>query len=125
MNLTELEETVLAHFLSVEAARVSVDGRYYRREDFVQIFQDRIFFASQQLVGGGVEQHSNIASLLVDKLIEEKGLSTVNDKWTGVSHQFAPARYKIVINELIESNAICQRAREGGSQFWQDVFAKL
>ena len=40
MNLTELEEYVLAYFLSVDALSVSVDGRYFRREDFVRVFEE-------------------------------------------------------------------------------------
>jgi hypothetical protein len=125
MNLTEWEEYGLAYFLLADALNVTVDGRFYKRAEFVQVFADRVFFATQPFADGVAGHHLNIANLLVDKLIEEKGLSSVNDKWTGVSHQFDPGRYRIIINALIKSNAICQRAQEGGSKFWQEAFARL
>jgi hypothetical protein len=70
MNLTELEEYVLPYFLSVDALSVSVDGRYYRREDFGRVFEDRIFYATQQFGSKIARRHSNIAAPLVDRLIE-------------------------------------------------------
>jgi hypothetical protein len=125
MNLTRLEEHVLAYFLSVEALGFSVDGRFYRREEFVQVFEDRIFFTTPGFDDLVQSRHPKVASYLVDILIEEKALSTANDQWTGVSHRFDPGRYKVVVNELIKSNIICQRAQEAGPRFWAEAFATL
>jgi hypothetical protein len=125
MNLTALEQTVLAYFLTVEGPKVSIDGRFYLRDNFDQIFLDRIFFSAQSLVGGREQQHSKVAGWLVDKLIESGALSTARDTLGGTSHQFIPAKYKAAIKELAESNAICQLAQQGGPQFWQETFAKL
>lgn len=119
MNLTELEEYVFAHFLSGEALNVTVDGRFYRREDFVRIFEDRMFYALQLYGGGVAGRHSNIANNLVDRLIEEKALSTVSDHLTGTSHQFDAGKYRAFIGSLIKSNVIFQRSQEAGPQFWK------
>ena len=61
--------------------------------------------------------------LLLDELIEAKALSTVNDKWTGVSHQFNSDAYKAFIKHQIQTNGICQRSQQVGSQFWDQAFA--
>ena len=61
MNLTELEECVYAYFLSGEAMIVTVDGRFYRREEFVRVFEDRLFYATQRFGGGVAGRYSNIA----------------------------------------------------------------
>jgi hypothetical protein len=122
MNLTELEEYVFAYFLSGDALNVTVDGRFYRREEFVQVFEDRIFYAAQRF---GSKVASNIANKLVDKLIEEKALSTTHDKLSGTSHQLDGNKYRTFIRNLIKSNCICQRSQEAGPQFWEEAFAVL
>lgn len=124
MNLSAADELVLAHFLATQASSVTVDGRFYPRQDFVRIFEDRLAFAPRPPVSAKIE-FANIASVLVDKLIQEGALSTVNDQWTGVSHQFKTDRYKSVIKELNAANDICQQAARAGSTFWEKAFESL
>jgi hypothetical protein len=123
MSLSELEQCVFAYFLSHDALNVTVDGRFYRREEFVRVFEDRFFYALQLYGRGIAGRHSNIANALVDKLIEERALSTVVDRLTGISHQFDTGRYRALINNLIKSNDICQRSQAAGPQFWEEAFA--
>lgn len=125
MKLSQLEECVLGYFLSVEAINVTVDGRFYRREEFVHIFEDRIFYSTQKFGHGSGSRHSNVANRLVDKLIEERALSTSHDKYSGISHQFDAAKYRAVIRGLIDSNEYCQRSGNAGPQFWEQAFANL
>ena len=60
--MTELEEHVFAYFLSTEALHISIDGRFYRREEFVKVFEDRIFYATQRLGPSASGRHSKIMS---------------------------------------------------------------
>jgi hypothetical protein len=123
MHLTELEEHVLAWFLAGDALNVTVDGRFYGRGDFVRIFEDRIFYATQLFGGRVAARHPNIANYLVDKLIEAQALSTTIDRLSGTSHKFDNARYRTCINDLIRSNSICQRSQGAGPDFWEQAFA--
>jgi hypothetical protein len=125
VKLTELEEYVLGFFLSVDALSVSVDGRYFRREDFVRVFEDRIFYVTQQFGGKIAGRHSNIAVPLVDRLIESNALSTSTDQWSVTWHRFDPSKYRAVVKELIQSNILCQRSKDAGPQFWEEAFAAL
>jgi len=125
MKLTELEEYVMAYFLSVDALSVSVDGRYFRREDFVRVFEDRIFYATQQFGRKIAGRHSNIAVPLVDRLIERDALSTSTDQWSVTWHRFDTSKYRAVVKELIQSNTLCQRSKDAGPQFWEEAFAAL
>lgn len=123
MNLTELEECVYAYFLSGEAMNVTVDDRFYRREEFVRVFEDRLFYATQKFGRGVAGRYSNIAHSLVDELIEEKVLSTSNDKWSGTSHQFDSEKYRAFIRNLVKSNKICRRSQTTDPKFWEEAFA--
>jgi hypothetical protein len=125
MNLTELDEYVLAYFLSGEALHFHVDGRFQRREDFAQMLEGAFFFATKKFGHGVAGRSSNVVSNLLDELIAVKALSSVTDKWTGVSHQFNGDGYKVFIKNQIDTNSICQRAQQGGPQFWEETFATL
>lgn len=123
MNLTGLEEYVYAYFLSGEAMTVTVDDRFYRREEFVRVFEDRLFYATQRFGRGVAGRYSNIAHSLVDQLIQEKALSTSIDKWSGTSHQFDSGKYRTFIKNLVKSSNICQRSQAAAPQFWEEAFA--
>jgi hypothetical protein len=123
--MTELEEHVFAYFLSIEAPSISIDGRFYRREEFVQVFEDRMFYATQRFGPGVSGRHTEIINRLIDTLIEAKGLATSHDRLSGTYHQMEDSKYRAVIRNLIHSNAICQRAREAGSHFWENAFKPL
>jgi hypothetical protein len=125
MQLNELEKYVLAYFLAGDAITVTVEGRFYGRAEFVRVFEDRIFYATQQLGAAAARRHPAIANYLVDKLIEEKALSSVNDQYTGISHQFDDGKYRTVVRALIESNSICERAQAAGQSFWEETFTRL
>src|SRR5579864_2043676 len=125
MNLSGFEEYAFAYFLSIDALNFSVDGRFYSREEFVRVFEDRIYYATMMFNTGLSRRHWNVANRLVDELIEEKVLSTVHDQHTGTSHQFDTAKYKVFMRALIHANAICQRAQGAGPQYWEEAFAGL
>jgi hypothetical protein len=123
--MTELEEHVFAYFLSTDAANISVEGRFYRREEFVKVFEDRIFYATQRLGPKFSGRHSKIIESLMDTLIEAKGLSTSHDRLSGTYHQMDDSKYRAVIRNLIQSNAICQHAQQAGPLFWEEAFQAL
>lgn len=125
MNLTELEQHVLAYFLATDALSGGIDERFYKRHEFVKIFEDRIFHATPDFGGVVQGRPTNVATYLVDELIKQGALSTVNDEYSGESHKFNRSKYKEFIKQLIESNTLCERARQAGPQFWPEAFAAL
>jgi hypothetical protein len=125
MTPAELDQFGLAWFLSVEAMNVSIDGRFQRREDLVRMFADRLFFANQRFARKLGGRHTNIAAGLVDTLLEKKAVSTAVDQWSVTLHGFDNAKYRAVIKELIESDAICRRSKDAGPQFWEATFASI
>jgi hypothetical protein len=125
MKLSDLEEHVFAYFLLEDAPAVTIDGRFYRREEFLRVFEDRLFYSTQRLGPGIAGRHPNIANTLVGTLIETQALLTIHDKLSGTSHQMNDSNYRQVIRNLVQSNAICQRARQAGPHFWEEVFGLL
>ena len=61
----------------------------------------------------------------MDTLIEAKGLSTSHDRLSGTYHQMDDSKYRAVIRNLIQSNAICQCAQQAGPHFWEEAFKAL
>jgi hypothetical protein len=123
MNSSQLDDYVYAYFLSGPASTLNIDGRFRRREEFVQMFEDVFFYSTQGFGPPAAGRHSNLCTSLVNQLIEAGCLSTAHDKWSGASHQFDARRYAEFLKGQIESNLICQRAIKAGPQFWAEAFA--
>lgn len=122
MNTSELENQILAYFLSSQASTVNIDGRFRSRDEFIQTFEDAFFYSTQRFAGSAAGRHSNVAAKLVAQLIETGCLSASHDKWSGTSYQFDAGRYAAFIKEQIDRNLICQHARQTGPQYWDEVF---
>ena len=122
LNGGELENLVLAYFLSTHASQVNIDGRFRRREEFIQSFEDAFFYATQQFGGAAAGRHAKICDALVTRLVETHCLAAVHDKWSGTSYQFDVARYRTFIKDQVDGNVICQRASKAGPGYWQAVF---
>jgi len=123
MTPSELEDYVFAFFLSGQASNVNIDGRFRRREEFVQVFEDVFFYSTQRFGAAAAGRHPEICDSLVGKLIDTGGLLASHDKWSGTSYQFNSRSYAALISSLSEANVICQRAKYAGPQFWDEAFA--
>jgi hypothetical protein len=122
METNELDAHVLAYFLVTRAGNLNIDGRFRRREEFIQMFEDALFYSTQGFGGNVVGRHSSIATTLVDQLIESGSLAASQDKWSGTSYQFDAGRYRVFIKNQTDANAVCQQALQKGPQFWDEVF---
>jgi hypothetical protein len=122
MNTTELDEKILAYFLLNAAASVNIDGRFRRREEFIQTFEDAFFYSTQKFQGPAAGSHPELCAQLVGQLIDSGCLAASHDKWSGTSYQFDAPRYRTFIKDQIAANAHAQRALVGGPQFWDEVF---
>jgi hypothetical protein len=126
MSLSNLEQHLYAYFLVIDAPKTTVDGRFYRREEFIGVFKDRIRFGTAGAGKFSADVCEHIATDLVDRLIATGGLTTARDKLTvGELHQFEPAAYKQTIQALTEQNEIIAAAKGQGEAFWQKAFAEL
>ena len=122
METSELHAHVLAYFLVTRAGNLNIDGRFRRREEFIQMFEDALFYSTQGFGGNVVGRHSSIATTLVDQLIEIGSLAASHDKWSGTSYQFDAVRYRTFLKDQIDANAVCQQALEKGAAFWNEIF---
>jgi hypothetical protein len=122
MKTRELDQQVFAYFLMNRAGNLNIDGRFRRREEFIQMFEDAFFYSTQGFGGEVAGRHSDLATNLVDQLIETGCLAASHDKWSGTSYQFDASRYRMFIQSQIDANAVCQQALKQGPQFWDAVF---
>jgi hypothetical protein len=125
MTLNETEQLVLAYFLVEDAPKMYVDARFFLTEDFVRMFDDRIYYKIQELPSGPTSRHKALATQIVDLMIEKGALSTKRDKFGGVMHQFVPDVYKTMIAELAAANPLVAKAGAGGKDYWEGQFAAL
>ena len=125
MTPAELEEYGFAWFLSAEALNISIDGRWHRRDDFVRMFADRLYFANQTFARQLGGRHLQIAARFVDTLIQKQAMTTSVDQWSVTMHNVDSSRYKAVVRDLIDSNTICQHAQSAGPGFWEERFAAM
>lgn len=122
MTTSELDEQVLGYFLLNAAGSVNIDGRFRRREEFIQTFEDAVFYAMQGFQGDAAGRHSDLCARLVQQLIDTKCLAASHDKWSGTSYQFDAVRYRTFLKDQIDANAVCQQALEKGAAFWNEIF---
>ena len=122
MTTSQLDQQVLGYFLLNGAASVNIDGRFRRREEFMQTFEDAVFYSTQKYSGAVAGRHSELCAKLVQQLIDSNCLAASHDKWSGTSYQFDAARYRTFIKDQIDANAVCQQALKQGPQFWDEVF---
>lgn len=122
MKINEVEQWVFAYFLVMQAGNVNIDGRFRRREEFIQIFEDAVFYSTQKFTGAVAGRHSDLCTKLVAQLIEAGCLAASHDKWSGTSYQFDAVRYREYIKRQIDADAVCQQALKAGPQFWDEAF---
>ena len=122
MKESELDEQVFAYFLLNAAGSVNIDGRFRRRDEFIQTFEDAVFYSTQKFSGAVAGRHPELCGKLVQQLIDAGCLAASHDKWSGTSYQFDAARYRVFLKDQVDGNAVCQRALKNGPQFWNDVF---
>jgi hypothetical protein len=65
-----------------------------------------------------------VAHAFLDLLLERGGFSTTKDSLSTM-HQFQAKPYQDCIKNLQETDPIIAKARAGGPNFWQDIFAAL
>jgi hypothetical protein len=123
MNLNDNEQLVLAYFLAEDAPKMYVDARFFLYEDFVRMFDDRIFYKIQELPNGPTTRHKNLATQIVDLMIEREALTTRKDKFGGVMHQFQPDAYRALVAELTDKSPLALEGKDKGPAFWDARFA--
>lgn len=125
MKLIELEEHLFAYFVCGNASGVNIDGRFRRRDEFVEVFENVFFYSTQRFGAPVAGRHPQICDALIEKLIEAGALLASHDKWSGTSYQFNALEYAKFIRSQCATNAICQRATQVGPQFWDQTFSGI
>ena len=125
MNLSNLEEHILAYFLLFDAKNVSIDGRFFLRDEFVRIFERQIFFTILRFGDDIAGRSRHVANALVDHLIESKALSTVQGESSRTSHQLDSVLYKSTLANLIATNSLVTKYKELDPGSWDGIFSAL
>ena len=125
MALSKLEQHVLAFYLATDAKGVFVNDKYYKRHEFVKIFEESVLFSTKVFGERVSECAGAVASSLVDTLVDKNGLVVTNDKYSGESVKFNIANYKKVVQSLIDENAILNDGLPADADAWKNIFSEL
>lgn len=119
MNLSALEEHVLAYYLANAAEGLQMDPRFWPYGELVLIVEDKIQFATRQFGFKVAAAAPNVARAFLDLMIKRGGFSTAKNDYGSTMHQYQRQRYDASIRELRAVNPICMEANASGPEYWE------
>lgn len=125
MNLTELEQLVLAHYVAHGARDLNMVGRFWPYGELVLIIEDKIQLGVRKYGTRANMAAPRVSRAFADMQIEQGGFSTVDNNFGGKMHQFQGDAYLAAIDAFEASDPILQEAATAGEGFWADRFTKL
>lgn len=125
MNLTELEQHILAYYIAGAAGDLTMIDRYYPTGEMILIIEDKIQVATRSFGFKVTSKAKPAATAFLEHMIAAGAFSSTQGKLGGVMHQFQAAAYRKAIEEQRANNPILQKAKAGGPEFWKQAFAAL
>lgn len=125
MNLSELEQHILAFYIADSAGDLSMVGRYYPTGEMILIIEDKIQVATRQFGFKVSNKAKAAATAFLEQMIAAGAFSSTEGKLGGTMHQFQAVTYRKALAEQRENNPIVQKAKAGGPDFWKQAFAAL
>lgn len=125
MNLSELEQTVLAYYASGQAKDLTVAPRWYPYGELILIMEDKVSIAVRKFGFKARGAAKAAATAFLDMMIEKGAWATKQNDFGGSMHQYQMDAYPRVLGEFNAGNPIVQAAAAGGESFWADRFAEL
>ena len=125
MDLSELEQHVLAYYLANGAENFTMVPRWWPYGELVLVIEDKVRVAVRKFGVKANMASAKVARALLDLLIEREAFTTKQSDLGSAMHQFQPDGYRAVINELQQGSPLFQQAQSAGPDFWQDAFAKV
>jgi hypothetical protein len=124
MSLSDLEQHVFAYFAANGAQDMKMDPKFAPYGELALIFEDRIQLAVRKFGVKAEMASRNVSRVFLDILLEKGAFSTAKNS-LGEMHRFEGKVYPDCIKGLQETNPIIQKAKAGGSTFWDDTFTAL
>lgn len=125
MSLSNLEQHVLAYFVSEYAAEFTITDRFYPHGELVLVWADKISVATRKFGRKLGARAKPVATELLDMMIEKGGYSSKTNDFGGTMHAFKPDEYQRIIREMKESDPIILKAKAAGPEFWANTFEQL
>jgi hypothetical protein len=125
MNLSDLEQAVLAYFLAGPANDINIAGRWYPHSEVVLIIDDKFQMAVRKFGPKARAATKPAATAFVDHMIAKGGWASKENDFGGTMQQWQMDPFRKELKELQATNPIVQEAATGGETFWQDKFATL
>lgn len=125
MNLTELEQHVLAFYIGGAAGDLTMTDRFYPTGEMVMIIEDKIQVATRRFGFKVTSKAKAAATVFLDDMIAAGAFSSSKGKFGGVMHQYQGPVYRKTLTEQREANPILQKAKAAGPDFWEKAFAAL
>ncbi len=125
MSLNDLESHVLAYYLVGAADELNIAGRFFPRNAIIDSVEDKMKIATRKFgrkVGAAARPG---ATQFVDRLIADGALSTKEDKFGGVMHQFQTDRYRELLAEMKAADVIAIKAPTSDDIYWEETFSGL
>jgi hypothetical protein len=124
MELTELEQHILAYYLVRGASDFYMDPRYWPPLELSHIVEDKVRFAVRWFEIGNAAAVDNAARAFLASMIEQRAFTTSDSRF-GPMYQFQHTVYQTCVAEARASNPIIAQAAATGQDFWQQRFASL
>ena len=112
-------------YVAGDAAQFSAAPRYYPRGELGLIFADKIQVATRKFGRQVASKAGNVASALVDKLIESGAYSSKTNDFGGTMHQFQEGAYKQFLKDEQAADPIIAKANAAGPDYWEQTFTAL
>ena len=125
MSLTQLEQTLFAHYAAHGANDLAPATRWYPYGELVMIIEDKVKVGARKFGFKVTGKAKTAATAFLDHMLEKGAWATTQNEFGGTMHQFQAASYKAALAELQASDPIIQAAAAGGEAFWADTFAAL
>jgi hypothetical protein len=125
MDISELDQAVIAYFVAGPANDVNIAGRFFPYSDLQLILDDKFQIATRKF-GIKVKSRSKAAAkVFVDEMIDKGGWSSKPNDFGGNMHQFQPDVFKATLKEMQASDPIVVESQGKGPEFWTEKFAAL
>jgi len=125
MSLTELEQTLFAHYVAHGAQGLNVATRWYPYGELILIIEDKVKVGARKFGFKVTGKAKAAATAFLDLMLEQGGWTTTKNDFGGTMHQFQADAFRTALGELRDSDPIVKEATAAGESFWADRFASL
>lgn len=124
MQLSELDEHILAYFIAKNAGELQMDPRWWPSIELSSIVEDKVRFAVSRFWLVGRPPVEAAARVLLDTLVA-RGAFAKKDGEYGPMFQFQRDPYRAWLAEAREINPIVTHMADADEDAWEETFDRL